>query len=160
MISKSPSSCSFFFFFFAFLVHTCWIWKFPGYGFNQSCSRWPTPQPQECHIWATSMTYDAAHGNTGSLTHWMRPGINPMCSWILGGFTTCSAKTGSPSWSIFAVLIIITLHPCKTTSLKQNNLTLPLSPLLHWPKPAFYHEERVEQDALLEALLALSNLGF
>ena len=38
-------------------------------GSNQSCSHWPTPQPQQRQSQATSATYSTAHGNTGSLTH-------------------------------------------------------------------------------------------
>ena len=41
------------------------------------------PQPQKCQIWATSATYSTAHGNAGSLSHRVRPGINPPSSWIL-----------------------------------------------------------------------------
>ena len=44
-------------------------------GSNQNCSRWPTPKPQQHGIWASS-----AHGNTGSLTHCVRPGIEPPSS--------------------------------------------------------------------------------
>ena len=29
-----------------------------------------------------------AHGNSGSLTHWVRPGIESTCSWILIGFVS------------------------------------------------------------------------
>ena len=36
---------------------------------NQSCSCWSTPQPQQRRIQASSMTYTAAHSNSGSLTH-------------------------------------------------------------------------------------------
>ena len=44
------------------------IWKFPGQGFNQSCSHWPTPQ--QCSIQAVSATYStAARGNARCLTH-------------------------------------------------------------------------------------------
>ena len=46
-------------------------------GLNRSYSCWPTPQPQQCQILATSVTYTTAHGNAGSLTHLARPGINP-----------------------------------------------------------------------------------
>ena len=35
------------------------------------------PQPQQCQIWAASVTYNTAHSNAGSLTHWVRPGIKP-----------------------------------------------------------------------------------
>ena len=67
----------FFLFFFAFQGHICGIWKFPGQGSNQSCSFWPTPQPQQCQIQVTSATYITAHSNTGSLTHRAKPGIEP-----------------------------------------------------------------------------------
>ena len=40
------------------------------------------PQPQR-QIWATSSTYNAACGNTSSLTHWARPEIKPAPSWTL-----------------------------------------------------------------------------
>ena len=30
--------------------------------------------------------YATAHSNTGSLTHWVRPGIKPATSWLLVGF--------------------------------------------------------------------------
>jgi len=43
---------------------------------------WPTPQPQQHHIQATSSTYTTAHGNARSLTHWARPGMEPESSWI------------------------------------------------------------------------------
>ena len=60
----------------------------PGQGSNQSCSRWPTPQPQQGRIRATSVTYTTAHGKARSLTHWMRPGIEPASSWLLLRFVT------------------------------------------------------------------------
>ena len=40
----------------------------------------PTPQPQQHQIRATSSTYSIAHGNTGSSTHWAKPGIEPATS--------------------------------------------------------------------------------
>ena len=62
------------------------VWKFPGWGLNQSCSCRPMPQPQpqphQRRIWAVSTNYTRAHGNTRSLTHWARPGIEPAPSWI------------------------------------------------------------------------------
>ena len=57
-------------------------------GSNQNCSCWPTPLAQQCGIWVTSVTYTTAHSNAGSLTHWARPGIEPVSSWILTGFVT------------------------------------------------------------------------
>ena len=64
-----------------FLGLHCSIWRVPGWGSNWSCQ--PTPQPQQCRIWAASETYTTAHSNTRSLTHWARPGIKPVSSWIL-----------------------------------------------------------------------------
>ena len=40
------------------------------------------------------MTYTAAHGNAGSLTHCARPEIQPASLWILVGFLTPWAMTG------------------------------------------------------------------
>ena len=42
-----------------------------------------------------SVTYTTAHGNAGFLTHWMRPGIEPMSWWILVGFVTAE-----PQWEL------------------------------------------------------------
>ena len=39
-------------------------------------------------IWATSATYTKAHGKAGSLTHWSRPGIEPVSSWMLFRFVS------------------------------------------------------------------------
>ena len=37
-------------------------------------------------IWAASVTHPTAHGNAESLTHWARPGIEYVSSWILVRF--------------------------------------------------------------------------
>ena len=60
--------------FFFFLLHSCTrgIWTFPGQGSNQSCSA----------------SLHHSHSNTGSLIHWIRPGIEPASSWILVRFVT------------------------------------------------------------------------
>ena len=47
------------------------------------------PQPQQCRIWAVSVAYSTAHSNTGALTHWAGPGMEPESSWILVEFITC-----------------------------------------------------------------------
>ena len=72
---KQKLTCSrfSFFLFLSFWGHTHGIWKFPGQGKSRSCSC----QPQEHLIRAESATYTTAHGNTGSLTHQARPGIEP-----------------------------------------------------------------------------------
>ena len=38
------------------------------------------------------MIYTTAHGNAGSLTHWVRPGIAPPFSWILVSFVTAELQ--------------------------------------------------------------------
>ena len=38
------------------------------------------------------LTYTTAHGNTRSLTHWTRPGIKPISSWILARFVTAEPQ--------------------------------------------------------------------
>ena len=53
---------------------------------------WPTPQPQQCWIWAASVTHTTAHGNSGSLTHWARSGVEPASSWILVGFISSAPQ--------------------------------------------------------------------
>ena len=64
-------------------------------GSNWSCSCWSTPQPQQCGIWVASATYTTAHSNAGSLTHWLRPGIEPVSSWILVTFVSAE-----PRWEL------------------------------------------------------------
>ena len=73
------------------------MWRFPGYGSNQSYSCQPTPQPQPHQIWAASATYTTAHGNARSLTHWARPGIEPTSSQIRGqAHNLLSHNKGTP----------------------------------------------------------------
>ena len=53
------------------------IGKFPDWGSNRSCSCQPMPQPLQHQIRVTLASYTIAHSNTGSLTHWGWPGIEP-----------------------------------------------------------------------------------
>ena len=66
--------------------------SFLSQGSNQSCRCWPMPQPQQLRIWAVSVTYTTAHGNTRSLTHWSRPGIEPASSWMLVRFVSTEPR--------------------------------------------------------------------
>ena len=66
-------------------------------GSKWSCSFWLTPQSQERQIWATSETHTTAHGNTRSLTHWMRPGIELASSWIL-----VRSISAEPRWKLLS----------------------------------------------------------
>ena len=47
-------------------------------------------------IWTASATYTTAQGNSGSLTHWARPGIELATSWFLVGFVNHCTMTGTP----------------------------------------------------------------
>ena len=62
------------------------------------------PQPQQCGIRATSVIYTTAHGNAGSLTHWVRPGIEPTSSWILVCFITIEPQWELPNFYLFFLL--------------------------------------------------------
>ena len=57
------------------------------------------------------MTYTIAHNNTGSLTHYVRPGIEPASSWMLVRFVS-----SEPQWELLKVLkhygpLLPTSHP-------------------------------------------------
>ena len=88
-------------FFFLFFFRA--TWKFPGQGSNWSCSCRPTPVTATLDLSHVSATYAAGCGNYGSLTHWARPGTEPISSWILVGFLTHWATTGTPWNGIFLI---------------------------------------------------------
>ena len=69
-----------------------WHMEIPRLGLNRSYNSQPTPQTQQRGIQATSAMYTTAHSNHGSLTHWSKPWIEPMSSWILVWFTTAEPK--------------------------------------------------------------------
>ena len=71
-------------------------------GLNWSCSCRPTPQPQQCHIWAASATYTTTHGNARSLIHWARSGIEPSSSWILVRFVSTAPQQELPTGIFFS----------------------------------------------------------
>ena len=66
-------------------------------GDKLECRYWPGPQPHG--IRAPSVT--TAHGNTGSLCHWARPGIKPISSGILVGFITTEPQWELPTTDFF-----------------------------------------------------------
>ena len=53
-------------------------------------------------IQAASATYTTAHSNTGSLTHWVRLGIEPESSWLPVGFMTTD-----PWWELPDVILFM-----------------------------------------------------
>ena len=80
---------------------------------NQSYSCWPTPQPWQHRILATSATYMALCGNLGTLTHCVRPGIKPVSlqrqGWVLNPL---SHETNSSKW----IHLTSTFSPCGQVS--------------------------------------------
>ena len=71
-------------------------------------------------IQAMSATYITAHGNAGSLTHWMRPGIEPATSWVLVGFVNCWAMKGTPVQYIFKLTLMHVLYEHKLVKNQLN----------------------------------------
>ena len=59
-------------------------------------------------IWGTIAIYSKACGNARSLTHWMRPGMEPTSSWTLCQVLNLLCHTGTPKISFFFRRIIIT----------------------------------------------------
>ena len=105
-----------FYFLFVFLgPHPKHIWRFPGQGLNRSYSYQPTPQPQQCQICATSMTYITVCGNARSLTYRARPGI-------LVRLLNCWATVGTP-------------HVYSSTFLLVSASQSPTLPLLETASP-------------------------
>ena len=95
--------------FFFFRVCLPFLWRLLRHmGLNQSCSHRPMPEPQQHRIQAESATYAPAHGNTGSLTRWARPGIEPATLWFLVGFINHCATKGPPVY-LFLVRTFILL---------------------------------------------------
>ena len=72
-----------------------------------------------------------AHGNTGSLAHWARPGIKPMSSWILVGFVNLWAMTGTLKLSLFLKTLTILMNTGEVCCEKFFNLDLMLSSQLN-----------------------------
>ena len=82
--------------FFCFLGPYLWHMEVPRLGVESEqqllayTTATATPDPSwVCNLYHT-------HGNTKSLTHWARPGIEPPSLWILVRFITHWATTGTP----------------------------------------------------------------
>ena len=94
------------------------MWKFLGKGSNPSswsysCQPMSQPQPQGSEL---RVTYTTAHGSTGSLTHRVRPGVEPTSSWIVFRFFTHWATMGTPE----KVLLILIFRNCKPKKIQTN----------------------------------------
>ena len=88
-------------FFFVFILLFFFIAAPAACGISQanswirSCSCQPTSQSQQHQIWSASAAYTTAHGNARFLTHWGRPGMEPLSSWIIVGFVTTEPQCNS-----------------------------------------------------------------
>ena len=82
---------------------------------------------QRRKIWAISLTYTTALGNTGSPTQWARPGIEPESSWILAGFGSAVPQWELPETQVYILLdshsysFSLGMHSCSySPSLSQK----------------------------------------
>ena len=73
---------------FFFLGLHLWHMEVARLGSNWCSSCQPMPQPQQLRIPATSVTYTSGHSNARSLTHWLKPGIEAITSWLLVRFVS------------------------------------------------------------------------
>ena len=106
---------------FSFLGCTCGIWSSQARSWIRAAAA--SLRHSHSHagsIWAAlcpaaSANYAAAYSNTGSLTHWARPGIEPTTSWILVGFLMRWTTMGTPSRGL-VLIICLSLTPCSMIS--------------------------------------------
>ena len=101
------NTTQFWFFFFFFGLFRAVL---SSYGYFQArdrigavCSRWPLPQPQQSWSPATSVTYTTTHGNTGSLTHWVRPGIGNCLLMVTSQIRFHWGTRGTPQLRFFQI---------------------------------------------------------
>ena len=92
--------CKFWSFSFFFSWLHLWHTEVPRLGVEPELRLWSTSQPWQHWIQATSATYAAACGITGSLTHWARPGIKPASSLTLCRVLNLLSHNRN-SWSFF-----------------------------------------------------------
>ena len=91
-----------FFLFFLLLL----FFLIPGPGFELELQLLPMPQPQQHQIWAASVTYTAISGNIRSLTHWVRPGIEPAPSWRQCQFPNLLSHNGKSNFVLLKFLLL------------------------------------------------------
>ena len=91
--------------FFPFYSCTHGLWKPSSSGSNQNCSCQRTPQPQQRQIHAVSATYATAGANAGSVTHWVRPGIEPASSQRLRWVINLLSHNGNFRSSNFSIQV-------------------------------------------------------
>ena len=86
----------FFFFFFCFLgPHSQYV-EVPRLGDELELQLPADSMATATWDLSHSATYTTAYGNARSPTHWARPGIEPMSSWILVGFVSATPQQELP----------------------------------------------------------------
>ena len=98
-----------------------------------SCHPWPKPKPQQSGIRAASVTYIKGHSISGSLTHWVRPGMELTSSWVLVGLVYRCATTGIPWFSIIFILLDQFLHLRELCFPQLNKVTFETKAFLQHP---------------------------
>ena len=141
----------FFFFFFCFLGPYLQHMKVPSVWSNWSCPCLPIPRPKQLRIQATSMTYAASGGNARSLSHWVRPGMEPTSSGRLVRFVTCWATTGTPNLCILRM--IPGIRGCGNVLGQKWNKTLSIVCIRE--TPSLWDLGIISQSQGLEPLLSL-----
>ena len=133
----------------------CSMGKFPVQGSNQSCSRWPTPQPQQRQIRATPATYAVACGHARSLKprSKARGGTHILIdtSWVLNPMSHHGNPNNGTSFEVYRNNGTISFYPedkiqCLVSIITINFPFLtfkkprifPLSNYLYWPE--FFRE--------------------
>ena len=82
-----------------------------------------------CQIWATSATYITAHDNARSLTHWARPWIEPVSSWILVRFISTEVRQQLQVYVTFALPLSSFLQSLPRSATSANSRVLGFSKL-------------------------------
>ena len=115
-------------FFFFFRASPVTYGSLQATGSYQGYNCRPTPQPQQCGIWATSANHSVAHSSARSLTHWARPGIEPACSWILVVFVSAEPQR-ELLFSVFWGTTILFSIVAATTYIPTSSIgVFPFSP--------------------------------
>ena len=133
------STQNFFLSFFFFLFFFKWLhlhhMEVPRLGVESELQLRPIPQPQQCGIWAGSATDMTAHGNAESLTHWTRPGIEPLSSRILVRFVTAEPQRE------LQLLVFLSHSPSPSFLLPREHFPQRVTPTSPCPGSCFYKKD-------------------
>lgn len=94
----------------------------PRLGAESGLQLRPIPQPWQNWIQAASATYMAADG---SLTHWVRPGIEPASSWTLCQVLTLLSCNENDHFSIFEDTPTLLLNSSLLKNILSGTINMP-----------------------------------